>query len=196
MRMNKEYRDSRIGKRESDRRTNPGVNLSQAAYEKGLKLLKEGGDVKSINSTAHKLMKGWVPLYEVLTGARLYEKIGKGKMAATFLERTLNKRERSYQGTWAKGYWEQELKDEGKDIQDFIYRNLGRGPASPVNRNSLASKVTAFSVIAFVGIVLGVSSMNATGSVISLSSGNAGGLSGIFFFLAGVTGIFLSVRRK
>ena len=114
-----------------------------------------------------------------LNGARLYEKIGKGKKA---IPRLLKAAEINKDILGSNEY---------EKIKSFIEKNAKRKPHS----GSLESRVGIFILATLGGIALSVSSLTATGSAISNLLGTTKGLLGVLLFIAGLVGILFYSKR-
>jgi len=125
----------------------------------------------------------------LLTGAKLYEKIGKGKRA---IPRLISGLEKAYQQ-------EDEVYKTYEDIGSlsrymneakmFVERNSGES-----QNKSLETRVGVFVASIFGGLVLSISSLTLTGNAISNLVGTDRGLIGLILFAFGVVGLVFSKK--
>jgi len=135
-----------------------------------------------VQSIAYKLMTYDSP-NSFITGAKLYEKLGKGRKA---VPRLIKATERAAK----KG----SLTDNDfHHIKSFIERNAGKRKSS---ESGLEGKTMLFALFVLVGIALGAFSLTATGNAIGNLTGTAQGLLGVFLFIAGITGLVFNFKKK
>lgn len=109
-----------------------------------------------------------------LRSAQMYEKIGKGKKAIPRLLKVM-------ENDAKKGY--PPNKHYIEKVRSFIERNAGK------KQGSLEGRVSIFILSSIVGIALAVSSLTATGGVVSNLTNTTQGMLGIIFFVVGIAGL-------
>ena len=115
-----------------------------------------------------------------MSGALLYEKIGKGrKVIPKLLEAA--KKDRKV------------ATSQYEDIRRFIQRNAGDGEKK---RGGLENHVSVFIVFTLAGLALSFTSLTLTGHAISGLTGTTPGLLGILLFIVGITGMFFRLRKN
>jgi len=117
---------------------------------------------------------------EFLLGAQLYEKIGKGT-------RIIPKLLENMESASRMGHTNEH---NFKYVRDFIKRT-----AKTEKSVNLESRVTVFIIMTLGGIVIAFNSLNTTGFAISNFTQATPSLSGLLLTVAGLVGIFLSLKR-
>jgi len=173
------YRSAREVYRKADKKTNEeiykeGIDLASLSQEDAYK------NKGMVQSTAYKLMQRENNPQEFLLGAQLYEKIGKGT-------RIIPKLLENMESASRMGHTNEH---NFKYVRDFIKRT-----AKTEKSVNLESRVTVFIIMTLGGIVIAFNSLNTTGFAISNFTQATPSLSGLLLTVAGLVGIFLSLKR-
>lgn len=114
-----------------------------------------------------------------ITGAELYEKLGKGKKAIPMLMRRVKDSVKNNRI---------DINDLNK-VKEFIKRNTKK------KQSGLEGKLPIFLLFTIAGIALSLSSLNSTGYAISSLTQTSSGLLGVIFFIVGIAGIFFNFKK-
>ena len=124
---------------------------------------------------------------DVLLGAKLYEKLGKGKRAVPRLVKRFEEISKK------SGTDRILLYEYLKDAKEFIKRNLEE---KPQKEKGLESRIAVFVLFIAAGIALSAASLGMTGWAISGLIQTTPGLLGILFFIVGLVGMFFWFRKR
>ena len=144
--------------------------------------------VDSIENAARGLMQEGIDLGSVrysLSGAQIYEKIGKGSKAIPGLLRALKNN--------IKFGYTQDLEDAYPAIKTFIEKNTKE---KKQKTSGLEKKFGVFVAFIIGGVALSLGSLTITGNAISNLTGTTPGLLGIILFIAGLIGMFFYFKGK
>ena len=138
-------------------------------------------DRVTISSTAYHLMQSDKPA-NIILGALIYERMGKGKKVMPRMMKALEKSSKKHEIS----------KDTYDKFQKFIERNSGEEQS---RGTGLEGRAGVFILSILGGIALGFASLQSTGNVIGNLTGTSQGLLGILLFIVGLVGMFFHLKR-
>lgn len=154
-----------------------------AWYKHGNEKLKDLDERAALQAVANRLLDASLYPEHFILGAKLYDKLGKGKK---IIHRLLKDVETaSTKGNMNNKYFEQ--------IEDFIKKV--REDSSSEKQTNLESRLAVFILFTIGGIALILNSLNLTGFAISNMTQITPKLSGLLLIIAGLVGMFLVLKK-